>query len=242
MDTDRLVYIIAANPNRDIEAEDALTRALARCGGDGLTACNPDAGACPKPCLRHRRVNVGIWPNWRVKQYRRWDFESENCPARHEYEHDRCQDFGAHLDREARKLRIASYVQNMAKQGWAYEPHETPPIFWSNGPSGETVDLVTVFNHQAEGLLRQARNISDNMGISPLWNREPDIINPPDTTWYAQYPERKLPQLVASWPFWRAKHSILTDPPPDESRQPSSSLAQPLPAASPQLPSPDSEA
>jgi len=227
MDTDRLVYIIAANPNRDIEAEDALTRALARCGGDGLTACNPDAGACPKPCLRHRRVNVGIWPNWRVKQYRRWDFESENCPARHEYEHDRCQDFGAHLDREARKLRIASYVQNMAKQGWAYEPHETPPAFWSNGPSGEDGGLVSLFNHQAEGLLRQARNISDNMGISPMWDREPSrpswaqngeervwwdrnlgslrSSSPPNTTWHAQYPEqvwneRSEPQWTVTSP------------------------------------------
>ena len=240
MDTDRLVYIIAANPTRDIEAEDALTRALARCGGDGLTACNPDAGACPKPCLRHRRVNVGIWPNWRVKQYRRWDFESENCPARHEYEHDRCQDFGAHLDREARKLRIASYVQNMAKQGWAYEPHETPPIFWSNGPSGETVDLVTVFNHQAEGLLRQARNITQNIGVSPMWDRESSeiLIEPEPMKWTIS---SSVP-LPFEGRTYRFDPISFTVPLPDESPQPSSSLAQPLPAASPQLPSPDSEA
>ena len=239
MDTDRLVYIIAANPNRDIEAEDALTRALARCGGDGLTACNPDAGACPKPCLRHRRVNVGIWPNWRVKQYRRWDFESENCPARHEYEHDRCQDFGAHLDREARKLRIASYVQNMAKQGWAYEPHETPPIFWSNGPSGETVDLVTVFNHQAEGLLRQARNITQNIGVSPMWDRESSeiLIEPEPMKWTIS---SSVP-LPFEGRTYRFDPISITVPLPDESPQPSASH-QSLPAASPQLPSPDSEA
>ena len=263
MGIDRIVYIIAAifgldyricTPTRDMQAEGALTRALARNGGDGLTACNPDAGACPKPCLRHRRVNVGIWPNWRAVAWRRSIHMLDTCPSRHEYEIDRCQDFSAHLDREARKLRIASYVQSMAKQGWAYEPHETPPIFWSNGPTGETVDLVTVFNHQAEGLLRQARNIAQNMGISPLWNREPNIIEPPDTTWYAQYPEqvwneRSEPQWTVSSPAprplegrtYRFDPVSFTVPPPAESPQPSASLAPPSPASSSLQPAPDSE-
>ena len=245
MGIDRLVCIIAAifgldyricAPARDLEAEDALAHALARNGGDGLTACKEDAGMCPKPCLRHRRVNVGIWPNWRAVAWRRSIHMLDTCPSRHEYEIDRCQDFSAHLDREARKLRIASYVQSMAKQGWAYEPHETPPIFWSNGPTGETVDLVTVFNHQAEGLLRQARNITQNMGVSPLWNRESSeiLIEPEPMKWTIS---SSVPR-----PFEGKTYIFdLSDPLPAESPQPSSSLAPPSLDASLPQPAPDSE-
>lgn len=248
MDTERLVYIIAATfgldyrictPTRDIEAEGALTRALARNGGDGLTACKEDAGMCPKPCLRHRRVNVGIWPNWRTVAWRKSMHMLDVCPSRHEYENDQCQDFGAHLDREARKLRIASYVQNMAKRGWAYEPHETPPIFWSNGPSGETVDLVTVFNHQAEGLLRQARNITQNIGVSPMWDRESSeiLIGPEPMKWTISSSDPR--------PFegrtYRFDPISITVPLPAESLQPSAAPQPSLDAALPP-PEPDSEA
>lgn len=243
MDIDRLVYIIAATfgldyrictPTRDIEAEDALTRALARNGGDGLTACHEDASACPKPCLRHRRVNVGIWPNWRCNwsslEFSRW----HDCPlalpgttiggyldARN------CGTYQDHLAHEELKRKTAAYIQNRRNQEWDYDPHATPPIFWSNGPSGEDGGLVSLFNLQAEDLLRQARNISDNMGISPMWDREPSrpswaqngeerawwdrnlgslrSSSPPNTTWHAQYPEqvwneRSEPQWTVSSP------------------------------------------
>ena len=274
MDTDRLVCIIAAifgldyricAPARDLEAEDALTRALARNGGDGLTACNPDAGACPKPCLRHRRANVGIWPNWRMKRYRRWDFESENCrPCLPDLAPRLdCGTYQEHLAHEELKRKTAAYIQNRRNQEWDYDPHATPPIFWSNGPSGEDGGLVSLFNLQAEDLLRQARNISDNMGISPLWDREPDLkfggetvihelaanstpANEIDTTWHAQYPAPTLRSVVNSqWtiteneplPFegrtYRFDPISFTVPPPAES---------PPPSASPQPPSPDSEA
>ena len=229
MGIDRIVYIIAAifgldyricTPTRDMQAEGALTRALARNGGDGLTACNPDAGVCPKPCLRHRRANVGIWPNWRTVAWRKSMHMLDVCPSRHEYENDQCQDFDA-----------------QAAQLFA--------------------------------MAQQARNISDNMGISSLWDREPDrkfggatviheLANEPnpaheiDTTWYAQYPEqvwneRSEPQWtvtsLAPRSFegrtYRFDPISITVLLPAESPQPSSSLPPSLDASLPQ-PSPDS--
>ena len=124
MDIDRLVYIIAATfgldyrictPTRDIEAEDALTRALARNGGDGLTACHEDAGVCPKPCLRHRGVNVGIWPNWRCRKYKIWDFESENCrPCLPDLAPRLdCGTYQEHIAHEELKRKFANYIENI---------------------------------------------------------------------------------------------------------------------------------
>lgn len=168
MNAERLVLIIAVSLTRDLEAEGALARALARSGGDGLTACSALVDLCPKPCLRHRRVNVGIWPNWRMNQRRRWDFDPDKCPARHEYEHDRCQNFGAHLDRETLKLKLANYVQHRRNQEWDYDPY----VFWSSTPSGQDSPLTATLN----SMMRQARSISENMGISHLWNREPNKI------------------------------------------------------------------
>lgn len=234
----RLVSIIGGGLTRDLEAEDALTRALARSGGDGLNACHEDAGACPKPCLRHRRVNVGIWPNWRLGQSmlgwrepsRKWPDTSPFVKLRGEPD---CGTYQDHLDYEKKKAWLADLVK---RHQWGEpvalwnmtgdELARQPPVTWSSEPSRPS----------------WAQNGQERV----WWDRNLGSLrssNQPDTTWYAQYPERKLPQLVASWPFWRAKHSILTDPPPDESRQPSSSLSQPYPSRpSPQLPSPDSEA
>lgn len=209
MHAERLVKILAANPNpdpaeaelaralvmsdsppRDLEAEAELSRALARSGGDGMTACGEDAGLCPKPRLRHRRVNAGVWPNWRMRQYRRWDFEPENCPARHEYENDRCQDFAYHLRREELKRKTENYIQNRRNQEWDYDPYATPPIFWSNEPeiAANVGHLAAIFDLSAEQaaqlfvMAHQGRNISDNMGI---WNRESSeiIIEPEPMQW-----------------------------------------------------------
>ena len=135
MNAERLVLIIAVSLARDIEAEDALTRALARSGGDGLADCASSVGLCPRPCLRHRRANVGIWPNWRTVAWKKSIHMLDVCPDRHEYEHDRCQNFGAHLAREGLRLRLADYVQNMIDQGWVYNPPPgAAPLFWSNWP------------------------------------------------------------------------------------------------------------
>ena len=265
MDIDRLVYIIAATfgldyrictPARDLEAEGALTRALARSGGDGLTACHEDAGACPKPCLRHRRVNVGIWPNWRLGQSMlgwrepgsKWPNVSPFVKLRGEPD---CGTYQEHLAHEELKRKLASYLENikaeqartaqfLANQEATYLVDITP-----NGASG-------AFGALLDDMVRQARNITQNMGISPLWNKEPNIINPPDTTWYAQYPEqvwheRSEPQWtvtsLAPRSFegrtYRFDPISITVPLPAESPQPSSSLPPSLDASLPQ-PSPDS--
>lgn len=234
MNVDRLIYIIAAifgldyricAPARDMEAEDALTRALARNGGDGLTACNPDAGACPKPCLRHRRVNVGIWPSWRCRKYRRWDFESENCrPCLPDLAPRLdCGTYQDHLETIERKERLVAFVK-AHQQGAPIELRnmtgdEVPP---------QIEHLAAVFdlseNQAAQmfALARQARTISDNMGISPLWDREParlPIIDPPSPNW------RNLPTLLHFEKPWWAQYykpervALITDPSPAEPMQ-----------------------
>lgn len=286
MNVDRLIYIIAAifgldyricAPARDMEAEDALTRALARNGGDGLTACNPDAGACPKPCLRHRRVNVGIWPSWRCRKYRRWDFESENCrPCLPDLAPRLdCGTYQDHLETIERKERLVAFVK-AHQQGAPIELRnmtgdEVPP---------QIEHLAAVFdlseNQAAQmfALARQARTISDNMGISPLWDREPscpswaqsgqervwwdrnmgslrssgqpEIINPPNTTWYAHYPapEVKAGGTLHSGVLWHARYSVnpisITVALPDEDRPAVSDYSPLLAAALPQQPSQDS--
>ncbi len=264
----RLVSIIGENPARDLEAEDALTRALARNGGDGLTTCHEDAGVCPKPCLRHRRVNVGIWPNWRMRESflfrkadRKWKIGQGCCndalPGTTTGQHldsKNCGTYQDHLDLEDLRQRTANYIQKVRDQARsgpvqylaqtesAYLVDSTP-----NGASG-------AFGALLDSMVRQARNISDNMGISPLWDREPNIINPPDTTWYAQYPEqvwneRSEPQWTvtstAPRPFegktYRFDPISITVPLPAESPQPFAS-PQPLLDASIHQPAPDSEA
>jgi len=293
MNVDRLVYIIAAifgldyricAPARDLEAEDALAHALARNGGDGLTACKEDAGACPKPCLRHRRVNVGIWPNWRCNwsslEFSRW----HDCPLALPgttiggyLDAKNCGTYQDHIANEELKRKTAAYIQNRLNQEWDYDPYATPPIFWSNGPrvTPDVEHLAAVFGlndaqaAQLFAMAQQARNISDNMGISPLWDRDPDrkfggatviheLANEPnpaheiDTTWYAQYPEqvwneRSEPQWtvtsLAPRSFegrtYRFDPISITVPLPAESPQPSSSLPPSLDASLPQ-PSPDS--
>lgn len=263
MDTERLVFIIAATfgldyrictPTRDMQAEGALTRALARNGGDGLTDCHEDAGVCPKPYLRHRRVNVGIWPNWRCRKYRRWDFESENCAAAfRRLGSENCGTYQDHIDLENRKAWLADLVKR----------HQSgaPVELWKM--AGDEFGLTLGQLEQLLALARQARNISDNMGIghrlevdkSGLFYTQPYITDPPDTTWYAQYPEqvwneRSEPQWTvtstAPRPFegktYRFDPISITDLLPDESLQPSSSHAQPSPVALLPPPSPDSEA
>jgi len=234
MDTERLVYIIAATfgldyrictPVRDLEAEDALTRALARNGGDGLTACHEDASACPKPCLRHRRVNVGIWPNWRCDwsslEFSKW----HDCPLALPgttiggyLDAKNCGTYQDHIANEELNRKTAAYIQNRRNQEWDRDPDRKF--------GGATV-------------------------IHELAN-EPNPAHEIDTTWHAQYPEqvwneRSEPQWTvtstAPRPFegktYRFDPISITVPLPVESPQPSASH-QSLPAASPQPPSPDS--
>ena len=156
---------------------------------------------------------MGIWPNWRVKQYRRWDFESENCrPCLPDLAPRLdCGTYQEHLAHEELKRKLASYLENikaeqartaqfLANREATYLVDSTP-----NGASG-------AFGALLDGMVRQARNISDNMGISPMWDREPSrpswaqngeervwwdrnlgslrSSSPPNTTWHAQYPEQ----------------------------------------------------
>ena len=254
MDTERLVFIIAANPTRDLEAEDALTRDLARSGGDGLTACKQDAGACPKPCLRHRRVNVGIWPNWRMREsFVDWQMWGHDCPdVRPRGMSPDCGTYQDHLAREELKRETAAYIQNRRNQEWDYDPYATPPIFWSNAPRvpPDVDHLAAVFGlNDAQALqlfamARQARNISDNMGISPLWDRESarlPIIDPPPQTWSSRLPISS--QFEKPWwaQYYKLERVAITDLSSVESHQPSAA-PQPSLDASPRQPSPDSEA
>jgi hypothetical protein len=227
--------VMSDNPPRDLEAEAELSRALARNGGDGLTACGEDAGLCPKPRLRHRRVNVGVWPNWRCV-YVEWAvIGSRLCRAQDftgRYPFSTCGTYQDHLNHEELKRKTANYIQHCLNQEWDYNPYSTPPAsVWSRGP----IDAAAAFGVALDSMVRQARNISDSMGISIQWDREPsrpswaqdgqervwwdrnmgslrssgrpEIMNPPDTTWYAQYPE---PEVKASGtprtgPSWQSK-------------------------------------
>lgn len=256
MHAERLVKILAANPNpdpaeaelaralvmsdsppRDLEAEAELSRALARNGGDGLTACGEDAGLCPKPRLRHRRVNVGVWPNWRLEEsFVGWSMKGYECPLAFRgttiggyLDSKNCGTYQDHLETIERKERLIAFMkaqQQGARIGLpeaTYTTDSTP-----NGAEG-------AFGALLDSMVRQARNISDSMGISIQWDREPsrpswaqdgqervwwdrnmgslrssgrpEIINLPDTTWYAQYPE---PEVKASGtprtgPSWQSK-------------------------------------
>jgi len=259
MHAERLVKILANNPNpdpseaelaralvmsdsppRDLEAEAELSRALARNGGDGLTACGEDAGLCPKPRLRHRRVNVGVWPNWRLEEsFVGWSMKGYECPLAFSgttiggyLNAKNCGTYQDHLNHEELKRKTANYIQHCLNQEWDYNPYSTPPAsVWSGGP----IDAAAAFGVALDSMVRQARNVSDNMGISIQWDREPsrpswaqdgqervwwdrnmgslrssgrpEIINLPDTTWYAQYPE---PEVKASGtprtgPSWQSK-------------------------------------
>lgn len=245
----RLVCIIGGGITRDLEAEGALTRALARNGGDGLTACNPDAGACPKPCLRHRRVNVGIWPNWRLGQSmlgwrepsRKWPDTSPFVKLRGEPD---CGTYQDHLDYEKKKAWLADLVKR--HQGgepvalWNMTGDELarqPPVTWSSEPSRPS----------------WAQNGQERV----WWDRNLGSLrssNQPDTTWYAQYPEQvRNEQSEPQWtvtspvprPFegktYRFDPISITVPLPVESPQPSASHQSLLAAAIPP-PAPDSEA
>ena len=224
--------VMSDNPPRDLEAEAELSRALARNGGDGLTACGEDAGLCPKPRLRHRRVNVGVWPNWRCV-YVEWAvIGSRLCRAQDftgRYPFSTCGTYQDHLETIERKERLIAFMkaqQQGARIGLpeaTYTTDSTP-----NGAEG-------AFGALLDSMVRQARNISDSMGISIQWDREPsrpswaqdgqervwwdrnmgslrssgrpEIINLPDTTLYAQYPE---PEVKASGtprtgPSWQSK-------------------------------------
>lgn len=251
MHAERLVKILAANPNpdpaeaelaralvmsdsppRDLEAEAELSRALARNGGDGLTACGEDAGLCPKPRLRHRRVNAGVWPNWRCV-YVEWAvIGSRLCRAQDftgRYPFSTCGTHQDHLKTIERKERLIAFVKAQQQGARIRLPEATYTIDSTpNGAEG-------AFGALLDSMVRQARNISDSMGISIQWDREPsrpswaqdgqervwwdrnmgslrssgrpEIINLPDTTWYAQYPE---PEVKASGtprtgPSWQSK-------------------------------------
>ena len=202
---------------------------------------------------------MGIWPNWRCRKYRRWDFESENCAEAlpgttigQRLDSKNCGTYQDHLTREELKRKTAAYIQNRRNQEWdgaQYLVATENTCLVDSTPSGAS----GAFGALLDGMVRQARNISDNVGISPLWDREPDIINPPDTTWYAQYPEqawneRSEPQWTVTTPAprpfegrtYRFDPISITDLSPVESPQPSASH-QPSPAASPRPPAPDSE-
>lgn len=174
--------VMSDNPPRDLEAEAELSRALARNGGDGLTACGEDAGLCPKPRLRHRRVNAGVWPNWRCV-YVEWAvIGSRLCRAQDftgRYPFSTCGTHQDHLKTIERKERLIAFVKAQQQGACIRLPEATHMIDSTpNGAEG-------AFGALLDSMVRQARNISDSMGISPIWNRESSeiIIGPEPMQW-----------------------------------------------------------
>ena len=212
-----------------------------------MTACGEDVGLCPRPRLRHRRVNAGVWPNWRCAHVA-WPIVGGRwCRVRDftgRYPFNTCGTYQDHLETIERKEKLLAFVRAQQQGARVRLPEATYVIDSTpNGAEG-------AFGALLDSMVRQSRNISDNMGISPLWDREPEIINPPDTTWWAQYPEpTSRPPLVVSrnnpsppqgsktYKFGSTSFTVAL---PDEDRPGVSDYSPLLAAALPQQPAPNS--
>lgn len=227
--------VMSDNPPRDLEAEAELSRALARNGGDGLTACGEDAGLCPKPRLRHRRVNVGVWPNWRLEEsFVGWSMKGYECPLAFRgttiggyLDSKNCGTYQDHLKTIERKERLIAFVKAQQQGARIRLPEATYTIDSTpNGAEG-------AFGALLDSMAHQGRNISDNMGI---WNRESSeiIIEPEPMQWAVS---SNIPRLFEG----RTYRFDFIDPSPSEPL-PASALPLVEALVSHPQPSQDSEA